>query len=228
MGEIPERIKNTDSIKYFITSGGSSIINQNNSILYSDTIDMETSWKILDILLDYRCLIDLYIDGVGHMQKSDLEKLDYYNVNDGFDEILRTSRNYTENIIDFYNETKPHIEKINLFFADKKERNEAIYRIGRLNPSPKIAYSMEYNLEITSSTSCKGQALEYLSRMLGAKMSEVMAMGDSNNDISMLKLAGVSVAMGNAGETVKNAARYITDTCENNGAAKAIELYALK
>ncbi len=228
MGEIPEKIRNIKNIKYFITSGGSSIISDNGRALYSDTIETETVDSILEILSEYDCLIDLYIDGDGYMQSSDLEKLEHFNVNDGFDEILKTSRCYTDNILDYYNSNKPKLEKINLFFADKKDRNEAIYRIGQLNPAPKVAYSMEYNLEITSSTSCKGQALQYLSRILGADMSEVMAMGDSNNDISMLKLAGVSVAMGNASESVRHAARYITDTCENNGAAKAIELYAFK
>lgn len=228
MGEIPEQIKNVSSIKYYITSGGSSIINNKGISLYSDTIDLETSGKILDILKEYDCLIDLYINGKGYIQKSDLNKLDYFNVADGFDEILRTSRCLTENILDYYNEKKPTIEKINLFFANKRERNEARYRISKLNPAPKIAHSMDYNLEITSSTSCKGQALQYLSRLIGADMSEVMAMGDSNNDISMIKLAGVSVAMGNASESVKNAAKYTTDTCENNGAAKAIRFYAIK
>lgn len=228
MGEIPEQIKNVSSIKYYITSGGSSITNNKGISLYSDTIEPETAEKILDILKEYDCLIDLYINGKGYIQKSDLNKLDYYNVTGGFDEILKTSRCVTENILDYYNEKKPTLEKINLFFANKSERNEARYRISKLNPAPKIAYSMDYNLEITSSTSCKGQALQYLSRMIGADMSEVMAMGDSNNDISMIKLAGVSVAMGNASESVKNAAKYTTDTCENNGAAKAIRFYAIK
>jgi len=228
MGEIPEKIKEIKNIKYFITSGGSAIIDEKGTLLYSDTISAETADKILDILVEYDCLIDLYINGNGHMQTSDLQKLDHYNVNDGFDEILRNSRIYTDNIIDFYNENKPELEKINIFFANKKDKNEAMYRISQLEPAPKIAYSMEHNLEITSNTSCKGQALQYLSRINGANMSEVMAIGDSNNDISMLKLAGVSVAMGNASETVRNAARYITDTCENNGVAKAISLYALK
>jgi len=228
MGEIPEKIRNIESIKYFITSGGSSITTDKKFPLYSDTIETETVDSILEILSDYDCLIDLYIDGQGYMQKSDLEKLEHFNVTDGFDEILHTARSFTDNILEYYYSNRPSLEKINLFFAHKKDRNEAIYRISKLDPAPKVAHSMAYNLEVTSSTSCKGQALQYLTRVLGADMSEVMAMGDSNNDISMLKLAGVSVAMGNASESVRNVARYITDTCENNGAAKAIELYALK
>ncbi len=228
MGEIPEKIKNLKSVKYFITSGGSSIVTNLSDSIYSNTIDYDIANKIFEILNEYKCLIDLYIDGQGYMQYSDLKKLDFYNVNDGFEQILYTSRCMKDDIMEYYNANKPRLEKINLFFADKKERREAIYRISKLNPAPKLAHSMEYNLEITSSTACKGQALQHLCHLTGVDMSEVMAMGDSNNDISMLKLAGISVAMGNASESVRNIAKYITDTCENNGAAKAIINYAMK
>ena len=162
------------------------------------------------------------------MQESDAEKLDYYNVTDGFDKVLKSSRTFKKNIRKYYADTNPRLEKINLFFADKKERKEAICRLNHLKPPPKVAYAMDYNLEITSNTCCKGQGLQYLCDMLNADRSEVMAIGDSNNDISMLKSAGISVAMGNASNTVKTNALHITDTCENDGAAKAIEKYALK
>ena len=228
LGEIPEDIRKISGIKYFITSNGSSIVNHNSELLYTDTIEKYTARQIFDILADYKVLIDLYIGGKGYMQKSDSLILDEYNVRDGFENVLLTSREMKDDIMAFYNETEPKLEKINLFFADKKERSEAIYRISRLDPAPKIAYSMDYNLEITSSTCCKGQGLQFLANLLNISMSEVMAVGDSNNDISMLKLAGIPVAMGNSPETVKQAAVFITDTCENDGAVQAIRKYAIR
>ena len=51
-----------------------------------------------------------------------------------------------------------------------------------------------------------------------------MAFGDAENDIPMLKEAGIGVAMGNAMETAKETASYVTDTNENNGIGKAIDL----
>ena len=228
MGEIPDSVKNIEGIKYFITSNGSSIVRQDGYVIYSDPLESDTADKVLDILSEYQCMIDLYIDGNGYMQESDAEKLDYYNVTDGFDKVLKSSRTFKKNIRKYYADTNPRLEKINLFFADKKERKEAICRLNHLKPPPKVAYAMDYNLEITSNTCCKGQGLQYLCDMLNADRSEVMAIGDSNNDISMLKSAGISVAMGNASNTVKTNALHITDTCENDGAAKAIEKYALK
>ena len=58
-------------------------------------------------------------------------------------------------------------------------------------------------------------------------MNEVMAFGDAENDIQMLKRAGVSVAMGNAMDEVKEIADIITDTNLNNGIGKIIDKMVL-
>lgn len=58
-------------------------------------------------------------------------------------------------------------------------------------------------------------------------MSDVMAIGDNLNDISMLEKAGYAVAMENGAPEVKEMADYITDTNENSGVGKAI-IQALK
>ncbi len=228
MDEIPDAVKNIKGIMYFITSNGSSIVDSEGTVIYRNPLEPETAEKVLDILNSYQCMIDLYIDGKGYIQASDMQKLDYYNVTDGFDKVLKNSRTLKNNIRKYYNDTNPSLEKINLFFASKRERKEAICRISHLVPPPRIAYAMDYNLEITANTCCKGQGVQYLSNMIKADMSEVMAIGDSNNDISMLKSAGISVAMGNASKTVKAHALHVTDCCEDDGAAKAIEKYALK
>ena len=69
----------------------------------------------------------------------------------------------------------------------------------------------------------KGTGLISLGRLLGIRREEIMAFGDGDNDIAMLKEAGVGVAMANAEEAVKAAADYITLSNEEEGVADAIE-----
>ncbi|MGC7322334.1 HAD hydrolase family protein, partial [Mycobacteroides abscessus subsp. massiliense] len=57
--------------------------------------------------------------------------------------------------------------------------------------------------------------------------SQVMAIGDSGNDVSMLQYAGFSVAMGNADAQLRSSADYITGTNDEDGAAYAIEKFVL-
>ncbi len=79
-------------------------------------------------------------------------------------------------------------------------------------------------LEIMPHGVSKASALRKVAEKVGCTMNEVMAFGDAENDIPMLKEAGIGVAMGNAMETAKEGASYVTDTNENNGIGKAIDL----
>jgi len=73
----------------------------------------------------------------------------------------------------------------------------------------------------------KGKALEALASHLGVSLSEVMAIGDGINDIPLLSLAGLAVAMDNAPDEVKAVARYITLDVDHSGLATAIERFLL-
>lgn len=73
----------------------------------------------------------------------------------------------------------------------------------------------------------KGEGLRFLSEYLNIPASEMMAIGDEENDISMLIYAGIGVAMGNARDDVKQVSDVITSTNEENGVARAIEKYIL-
>lgn len=68
----------------------------------------------------------------------------------------------------------------------------------------------------------KGTAIDEVCRTLSIPIERSIAIGDSENDLGMLLTAGFSVAMGSAPEKVKNQCDMVTDTVENDGAAKAL------
>ena len=73
----------------------------------------------------------------------------------------------------------------------------------------------------------KGTSLNQLIQILGIEREEVIAMGDSYNDLEMIEFAGLGVAMGNANDDIKAAADYVTDTNMNDGVAKVVEEFIL-
>ena len=87
--------------------------------------------------------------------------------------------------------------------------------------------SQPYVYEILPKGNNKGTGLKKLAKKLGIKQEEIMAIGDGNNDIEMFEYANYSVAMENGTELAKKAAKYQTDSNENDGVAKAIRKYAL-
>jgi Cof subfamily protein (haloacid dehalogenase superfamily) len=73
----------------------------------------------------------------------------------------------------------------------------------------------------------KGSALEELMRRYGVPREQVLAIGDSYNDLSMFDVAGFSVAMGGAVPVVRERADATTDDCEHDGVAAALRRYVL-
>ena len=77
-------------------------------------------------------------------------------------------------------------------------------------------------LEITNPSATKQQGVAYLHQLLGFKSEEVVAIGDSFNDIDMIRYAGLGVAMGNAHVNVKMAADWVAPSNAQHGVAKAL------
>jgi len=73
----------------------------------------------------------------------------------------------------------------------------------------------------------KAYGIQLLAQELGIEPAEVMAIGDEENDLSMIAYAGVGVAMGNAISAVKEAADVVTATNEEDGVAKIVSEYVL-
>ena len=90
-------------------------------------------------------------------------------------------------------------------------------------PNLVVTSSFKTKIEVTHKDAQKGIALQYYADTLGISMDEVFAIGDNSNDVSMLKLAGYSVAMGNANQEAMQTAKYQTDDNKHGGVAKAIQ-----
>ena len=76
--------------------------------------------------------------------------------------------------------------------------------------------------DITSGDADKGKGLHAMADYLDLDIAETMAFGDGGNDISILREAGIGVAMGNAGENVKEVADYVTSSVDENGVKNAL------
>lgn len=90
-----------------------------------------------------------------------------------------------------------------------------------------LSNSTPTNIEVNPSGINKARGLKLVCERLGIDMKNVMAVGDSLNDLAMIEEAGLGIAMGNAQEIVKNAAAWVTSTNNEDGVAKAIRKWVL-
>ena len=85
----------------------------------------------------------------------------------------------------------------------------------------------ETGIDIIAKTGGKAAGIQKFLDRENLVRSEVMAFGDGENDMPMIKFAGIGVAMGNAGESVKRHADYVTDSVQNDGIEKALKHFGL-
>lgn len=117
------------------------------------------------------------------------------------------------------------VEKVNLPYIPEPIRETVAQELRHMAVS--AVWSRAGSMEITHCSATKAAGLSRVCQMLQIPMAQVMAMGDSGNDESMLRQAGFSVAMGNAPAAIQAMADAVTACNDRDGAAIAIERYLL-
>ncbi|MDQ6419839.1 Cof-type HAD-IIB family hydrolase [Paenibacillus sp. LHD-117] len=111
------------------------------------------------------------------------------------------------------------------YYTEDDRAREAILAETQSWEAFEITNSSPHNIELNPLGVSKASALRELCGLLGIEMSQVIAAGDSLNDIAAIREAGLGVAMGNAQEAVKLAADAVTLTNDENGVAEIIKKY---
>ena len=157
------------------------------------------------------------------VKKEHYEKADKYAANIHSLDMIRNLRTPVPELKKCIGERASDVQKIQAFFKDMQLRAEMLKTLPDEFPDLVVTTSIVNNIEINSKDATKGNALKKLAEYLDIPISQTMAFGDDFNDITMLKTAGIGVAMGNADEKVKQVADLVTDGCDNSGVAHAIK-----
>ena len=135
---------------------------------------------------------------------------------------VKTTRHPVPDIYQFLLEHRVAIENINLNFKTLEEKQQWQQRFQKL-PGVTPTSSFLFNVELGGATTSKAHALQALLDEWQMTSQQVMAFGDSENDLGMIQLAGIGVAMANGMEEVRQAADLLAESNEEDGVAKIIE-----
>lgn len=118
---------------------------------------------------------------------------------------------------------------VKVLMVDAPEKLKAVEKKlqKELDAEFSVMRSKPFFLEFTEKGVTKGSSLNQLIQVCGIKREEVIAIGDSYNDLAMIEFAGLGVAMGNAPDDIKAIADFVTDTNMNDGVAKVVEEFVL-
>lgn len=224
---IPGEVKTIPGVRYAITVNGGRIMDQEeNRAIDSRLLTPEQALQVIDIVREYPVMYDAYINGRGVCEKRFLNHLEEYGIVGAGKAFIRSIRDAYPSIRNHVAESGEQVEKLNIFFKDLSCREEVRERVMALGFTI-VSSSMYNNLEVNVQGATKGEGILRLASILGIPGEETMAFGDGENDISMIEKAGMGVAMGNAGDFLKEKADYVTLSNEESGVAYAINRFVL-
>lgn len=115
------------------------------------------------------------------------------------------------------------VQKVIAYFKTQEEKQRYLEILRAQYPQYAVSSAFANNIEINAANATKGDALKTLCERLGLSSAQCMAFGDDLNDCTMLRAAGLGVAMGNASEAVKACADEVTQSNAEDGVAQMIE-----
>lgn len=233
-GMMPESVRNLPFVRYAITCNGAQVYDRlTDQAVAREEIELDKAVEIMKVLDGFDIIYDCYRNNWGWMTRSLQEKAPEYAPDEHYLRMVRDFRNPVDELKAHLLQTRSvgGVQKIMLFVRGGSEAAGTLKAISEAVaskfPDVCITCSTRNNLEINSAGAHKGNALGKLAEHLGFTLSECMAFGDGRNDITMIKAAGVGVAMGNAVEDVKRVADLIAPTNDEDGVARVIDQYFL-
>lgn len=220
-GFLPEVIRTFPGIRYAITSNGSSIVDVTTRKPYLVIpIPTDKAAVAFDILDQLDCFIEIYDKGEAIVSETSMGRLDEF-LPKVYHESFRQHEVVLED--DAFEELKKSdsIEKLNIFFAHEDDRQWAAKKLREAELG--MVLSAEGGIEVMNSECSKGEALRELCDKLDMDLSQVVAMGDSRNDIEMVQAAGRGIAVANALDDLKEVADEITVSNDENAVACIID-----
>ena len=203
---------------YITVNGCNCFVDEDNKLkeIYRVSLDKDDLFSLVDYLDKDRFLCsvitskDIFINYID----DDVKKM--------YDEnkiVIPESVNFRE----YINKNYEQILQLNIFVDENKES----YLINNVLKNSKSSRWNPNFADVNSKHGGKEVGVNKIIEYYKIDLSEIIAFGDGGNDIGMIKAAGIGVAMGNANDSVKEVADYITDDVDNDGVCKALKHYGL-
>lgn len=221
---MPEVVRNLPFVRYVVSVNGAEIYDtKEKKVLHREELESKEASAIYEYLTTLPALCDAYVEGWGYMDRSYYDRMEEFAAQPYVLKMFKELRTPVDDMKGFLAQHK--VQKVMAFFNDMDRRAVELERVKALFPHTAVSSSISNNIEINAQKATKGGALLNLCAVLGIDVKDSMAFGDGSNDLAMIQNAGIGVAMGNAYPGLKEAADYVTLTCDEDGVAHAIHKF---
>lgn len=222
--ELQEYIEQIKDLRYIIGISGALVYDlKEKKEIYINKIPENQ----VDIIFDAIEGVDVLphvLSEKSLVQKGQMENMEYYGMG-AYKSLFEKVATPVDNIAEYSIKNKVDVLKLNLYHAFQEDREKTRKKLEKENLV--MVNAEKTSLEISAAGTTKGTGLAKLCDYLGIDLSEVISVGDADNDLDVLSKAGLAVAMGNANDNVKKICDVTVRDCDHNGCGEAIEKYLL-
>ena len=206
---------------HVIACNGAIIIDGSKKVIYSKPMDRNVVEKVMALGKKFNTYYHFYDESQFYSNKYVKEIVDYYS---GRGQSIDVK--IFDDEMEIINDKDLNLYKF-LFIDNDLEKLIKLRKELSSMENISVSKSWTNNLEVMDTGASKGLGLQFLCNRLDISPSEVIAIGDNENDLSMITFAGLGVSMGNGDDIVKKQANYITSTNDEDGVARVIEEFII-
>ncbi len=221
---MPECVRTLPFLHYAITINGAQVFDIcRNRVVARSEIPLTLALEIMAELDQLPVIYDCYQENGAYMTASMQNRAPEFIPDPAFLRMVQELRKPVPELKGYLRTQGDDVQKIQLFTPDPALRDHLLDELPLRFPQAAISSSVSCNVEINAADANKGAALQTLAEYLGADMSQTLAFGDGLNDVSMLRKAGLGVAMANACPQAQTSADRVTASCDEDGVAQVLE-----
>ena len=228
-GMMPEAVRELPFVRYAITVNGAQVYDrERDEAIVREEIPLARAVEIMEMLDGFDVIYDCYRNNWGWMSAALQNKAQGYATDEHYLKMVREFRRPVADLKRHLLDTAAEgdVQKVMLFSRNDDPEKKELQAVGKEMasrfPEIKVTSSTWNDLEFNNPSAHKGSSLARFAEHLGCGIENCMSLGDGLNDLTMIKAAGIGVAMENAVAEVKASADYITGTNDEDGVAKAI------
>ena len=218
-------LRNNPHIRFIVCSDGAVIYDKAENRQIKTCLNADQTAAVVNTVLQYDTFPAFHSNGFSYfdMDKHTHEQHVHCGLNAYYQQYFYHHGTPTANFQSFARQLT-EIELASVFFHSNADRDACMEKLNRIDGVTAIAPGPHY-MEAHSSNAGKGKAVQTLTALLNLQKENVIAMGDSHNDTSMFREAGLALAVGNAPDDVKAMADAVICSNEDHAAPYVLEHY---
>ncbi len=225
LSEIAQYKEELKDARYMILESGAVVYDCfEEKILFSKTLEEETIRKLMNVYHKKDVMIHIFSNAYSYIEKCKLDNLGKYQM-ELFRDTFENHCRIFDDVDTFIEDHLHEIEKINFYHGTTEDQLDSNEQLKDVDITKVLLSGV--SIEMNEKGVHKALGIQKLCEYLNMSVEDVIAVGDSDNDLEILETVGLAVAMGNANERVKKIADVVVSDNEHCGVKEAIDKYLL-